>query len=196
MCDLTVILHFCLFLGPYITHGIFANGVILPNTAHDDNNIISLGTHSNDCFGNVTLCPDGVAFSLWFKPVEIFKTWSHLYQSTCFHAFLKRLTNGTLLLSIDLKNGTHLHRYESFPEVTVNVWHHLGITYSPKYGASAYYDGELQTGNFNISVFGAWTQNFALGCNNKRYCIRIIYDDLKFWKVWKNPQFMLWLWTK
>ena len=167
----------------------------MPNTAHEDDNVISFGSHSTDCFGNVTLCPNGVAFSLWFKPMETFHKWSHLCASISLHAFAEQLANGNLSLSTDFRNGTHVFRYQSFPEVTLNVWHHLGITYSPTYGTNIYYDGELQKGHYSITSLVMWSQNFQIGCTNKEWCIRIIYDDLKFWKVWKNPQFMLWLWT-
>ena len=167
----------------------------MPNTDYKDDNIISLGYHSNDCFGNVTLCPDGVAFSLWFKLEAVFGSTSHLYDSACFHAFLSQKTNGNLRLSVNFKNGTHRFRYESLPGVTLNAWHHLGLTYSPKYGVDIYYDGSVQTGTFEITIHSISPKSFELGCTRGKYCIRVIYDDLKFWKVWKRPEFMLQLWS-
>ena len=172
------------------THGIF-----MPNAAYSDDNIISLGIHSDDCFGNVTLCPDGIAFSLWFKLEALFKSPSHLYDSTYLHAFLKKLANGNLILSVNFKNGTHRLRYESFPDVTLNAWHHLGLTYSPKYGMGVYYDGSVQTGSFEITSKSLSAKDFQLGCTGGKFCIRVTYDDLRFWKVWKRQEFMLYLWS-
>ena len=184
-----------LFAGPSTSVGKYDNGIFLPNTANSDDNFISLGTHSNDCFGSVTLCPNGVTFSLWFKPDSQFGTWSHLCQSTYIHGFFKQLANGNLKLSIDFRNGTHRYRYDSLPEIILNMWHHLGITYSAKYGLNIYFDGVVQTGNFAIISSGISPKTWELGCTGKKFCIRIMYDDLRFWKMWKNPELVLRLWS-
>ena len=167
----------------------------MPNTAHQDDNVISLGNHSTDCFGNVTLCPNGITFSLWFKVEAAYGEGSHVFQSTCLHAFIKKMANGNLQLWATLKNGTHRLKYESFSLVTPNVWHQLGFTYSSKHEFNVWYDGNIHD-NVKIVKTPSPTMDFELGCSNRvQYCIRIIFDDLKFWKVWKNHNFMKWLWN-
>ena len=168
----------------------------MPNTAYQDDNVISLGNHSTDCFGNVSLCPNGITFSLWFKVEATFGLYSHVFQSTCLHAFINKMANGDLRLFATLKNGTHRLKHELFPLFTPNVWHHLAFTYSSKQEFNVWYDGNIHTDNVTIWKTPSPTVDFELGCSSRIHkCLRIAFDDLRFWKVWKNPNFMLWLWN-
>ena len=153
-----------------------------------------LGGHSNDCLGNVTLCPDGTTLSLWFKLESQVGNWAHLLQSTLYFVLCQTF-GSNYFTHIYLRNETHDQHFSDFPPLSYGTWYHLGITYQPHLGYEVYIDGCLPVGHTKNSH--QWTpaiQNFQLGCDYGNKCMKVFLDDLRFWTAKKSHVFMYWLW--
>ena len=181
------------FSGPQVTEGRYGNAIYTPNTEGKvDDNVINLGTHENDCFGNVSLCTNGATLSLWIKVALPSHRWPRIIDGSWF-AFWLRFKNNEILLSAQGKNGTHVHLIKYFAKVTNNQWHNIGITFSPGNGFEVYFDG-CRTIPTQISDATLIPRSIQLGCQNGVNCAEISYDDLRFWTAKKSPYFMWWLW--
>ena len=179
--------------GPYLTTGKYGKAVYTPNTeGHYDDNQINLGTHDNDCFGNVSHCTNGATLSFWIKAHEQMGISPRLLLGSWFF-FGFNMKNGELLESATLRNGTHSHFYTHFAKVTYNQWHNIGMTYSPGKGFEVYFDGckALRTG---LATSAPISTSIELGCTyGGQYCCMVNYDELRFWAATKSPRFMWWL---
>ena len=121
--------------------------------------------------------------------------WPIPFISTSLHTLFPRATEG-LYLRLKVHNGTHFHVIDVEFPITYDKWHHLGIVYSLDHGIEVYVDGCKQVYSIDgIKSQNPEIRNFHLGCNNGGNCVKLHYDDLKFWAVRKTQQFMWWLWS-
>ena len=183
--------------GPQLTAGKYGNAVYTPNTqGSNDDNVISLGTHDNDCFGNVGLCTNGATLSFWIKGVRPRYLWPRLLDGSWFE-FWFELRNNELLVSAAMKNGTHYHQFIFFAKMTYDQWHNIGMTFSPGSKPEVYFDGcKTEAVENRISAGMPILRTIELGCFRGATCVEIHYDDLRFWTATKSPQFMWWLWNQ
>ena len=176
--------------GPHLTVGRYGNAVYTPNTeGFTDDNVINLGTHDNDCFGNVSLCTNGATLSFWMKAGRPSYGWPKLLDGSWFE-FWFRFKNDELLATVRLQNGTHRHDLIHFAKITYNQWHNVGMTFSPGNGFEVYFDGcktirtGIQTSNSLNPV------HIELGCAGGDHCAKINYDEIRFWTATMSPSFM------
>ena len=180
--------------GPYTTQGKHGNAIFTPNIGTLDDNVISLGTHENDCLGNIPLCPNGLTLSLWFKAEPQSHPWPHVFSSTYFTVLFNN-GPGVLKLRTLLRNGTHQIWYLDLSIVAPNVWTHFGFTYTANTGINFFQDGCKLTRpkNPQIAEMTPVIKDFELGCTDGAHCAKITYDDFRFWTTAKDEQFMWWL---
>ena len=166
-----------------------------PNSAQYDSKTIELGDHRQDCLGNMALCPGGFTFSLWFKAADIGVQWSHPFHSTYMLFFVRRLPNG-MKPYFTLRNETHHHLVGKTNILSFDNWHHVAITYSKNSGYNTYFDGCIAPDvNPKVEDIVLVHRKFEMGCDNGNKCMKIHYDDLRFWTERKSPQFIRWLWN-
>ena len=178
--------------GPYIVQGKYGNAIFTPNTGSLNDKVINLGTHENDCLGNLALCPNGVTLSLWFKVDDPF-SWPIMIYSTHFIFAIER-TSGGLKLKSHSKSMTHEITYHQLSTIKTNIWTHFALTYTTNSGYEFFQDGcKLTKQNPVIRPMTPVIRNFELGCANGANCMKIAYDDFKFWSTAKDEQFMWWL---
>ena len=134
---------FLLITDPNITIGKYGNAIFIPYIGGPGNFAIKLGTHEHDCLGNITLCPNGATFSLWYKPVEISAPWGTVFDSTSLYAFYHLNSEGFKMF-FQLNNGSHLFKFTSVPRVAWLKWYHVGITYSKESDFVVHFDGCMQ----------------------------------------------------
>ena len=175
-----------------VATGKHSNAILTPSTSGvwNGNIAIKLGTHEHDCLGNITLCPNGATFSLWFHPVLLDKPWGTLFESTSLIARCKQNSDG-FQMYFDLNNGSHTFEFNQMPWVAWHKWYHIGITYSKESGYAVHFDGCIPKLANSIAPRNATaSKNFVFGCVPFAQCVRAYYDDLRFWNVKKSPVFI------
>ena len=151
-----------------------------------------LGSHKNDCLGNLTLCQNGSTLSLWFKLESSIVNWSHFFQSTLYYAPLRTYATD-YAIHFHLRNETHDQRWFDFPRLLYGEWHHLGVTYNS--GFEVYVDGCVPTGLSKSMVEESlvYKNEFDFVCDRGNKCTRAHLDDIRFWNIKKSRVFMWWL---
>ena len=183
--------------GPHITPGKQGNAIFTPNTGTTHGNVIDLGTHENDCLGSLSLCPNGVTLSLWFKIDSVF-SWPMLMSSTYFVIGMDEIPGapGSVKVKSHSLNVTHEITYYELYIVQPNVWTHFALTYNVNSGYEFFQDGcklTKESKNTYIKETAPVIKNFELGCSKGSNCVKFAYDDFKFWSTAKDEQFMWWL---
>ena len=161
----------------------------MPNTGGLGNIAIKLGTHEHDCLGNITLCPNGATFSLWFKPIKTSTNYGTMFESTSLYAYWHQNSTGAQMF-FNLNNGSHVFKFSSLPRVALDEWYHVGIIYSKLSGFLVYFPECLPRQPDEIQRYNVIVKNFDLGCIPRQYCVRVYFDDLRFWTVKKSTQFI------
>ena len=181
--------------GPSTSSGKLGNALFFPNTGKHDDNVLRLGSHSNDCFGNVSLCPNGLTFALWFKLESQITGWSHPFHGIPYRPYFETYLN-SYKPHINLLNATHLHAFHGIPVLSYGEWHHLGITYDATSGFAVYIDGCVPADNTILKSTVNWAipNDFVLGCEGGTKCTRVHLDDLRFWTAKKSALFIWHLW--
>ena len=155
--------------------------------------MINLGTHNDDCFGNVSLCTNGATLSFWIKAPQPSYVWPKLLGAPWFELWF-HLKNNEFLLNAAIQNGTHKHEFIYFAKITYDQWHNIGMTFSPGSRPEIYFDGCKTQAVENRILAGVPVQStIEMGCFSGANCAEITYDDLRFWTATKSPQFMWWL---
>ena len=122
--------NFSYFAGPYTTLGKRGNAIFLPNSHHADGNLINMGAHASDCFGNISLCPNGFTFSIWFTFAPLNTTYTDfLYSTIMFFVFTLHSENN-FRLGVTAFNETHIHQFWALPIFPSRDWIQVGLTYS------------------------------------------------------------------
>ena len=181
--------------GPSISTGKLGNAIFLPNTDKSDDNEIRLGIHQNDCFGNITLCPNGLTLAFWIKIQSKITSYSHFLRGTTFKFLAHALANNYNPI-IRLFNTTHRQESRGILGLSYGEWYHFVITYDASSGSGLYLDGRVTSREAWVTI--VWTKgnvnDFILGCEGGSKCTRVHYDDLRFWSVKKSSQFICYLW--
>ena len=178
------------FPGPKIHSGRFGNALQVLNTGTIGSNKIILGNHQNDCFGNVSLCPDGVTISFWIYMFSHPHNWPGPVNGPVFYFFCYTPSKNPHC-TVKVWNGTH--RWQRNERIIYNYWHNFVWVFTPKDGLTWYVDGyrrDPMTPNPEIRG----PRNLDLGCLGTQHCAIAKYDDIRVWNEAKDENFIWQFW--
>ena len=178
------------FSGPYLASGKFGKALRLPNTFTQDDNTLSLGHHENNCFGNVSLCPNGVTISFWIYMFTHSYKWPIPATGPSFQLSAYTPTTNPLFM-ITLYNSSH--QWYTSPGLIYDYWHHFAFVYTAKDGFMLYSDG-YRHDPVTPTPHHKGPQNLLMGCAGSQHCTIAKYDDLRVWNEAKDEDFIWLLW--
>ena len=159
-----------------------------------EDGFVDLGEIRGNCFGEPHLCQQGYTLMMWIhRPVV--QPPNHYYfcnggQASSSYGIS---IHGHLdYLGFQLKTKTKWYKFSA--QVSTNVWHHIGFTWSEQMGLLVYVDGERVLGPSDVvlnSRPSTTYNNFFIGKPNNvgNYYGTAILDEVLFWEELKDPDF-------
>ena len=165
--------------GASLTAGYHGNGLQLDGI--DD--YVDLGYHGDSCFGNITLCVNGLTVAMWLWPNVTDSQQIYFSNSDGKNVCLQFKQRSHGQLGVKLKTLTH--KYKSSDYELTNRWTHIAVSWYPEKKLVVYIDGcvhddvagipELNTYDIKNTVIGKNPKN------NNKYAAGII-DEFNFWE--------------
>ena len=173
-----------------MSSGRFGNALEVQNSGTHGTTKLSLGTHENDCLGNLTLCPDGVTISFWIYMFKQSHQWPAPIVGSTFY-FICKTPSTNPVFRPTIYNGTHEWNKET--QMIYDYWHHFAFVYTAKDGLTWYSDG-YRHDPITPGLYSRGSRNLEMGCLGTRNCAKAKYDDLRVWNEAKDEKFIWRLW--
>ena len=188
--------NYCLFFNLFISvwsnvPGKSGMAINIPNIGTFDGNYIDLGSPPSNCFGDLSLCENGMAFSLWFKLNSGIHTWPFLIFSKHVEIYMYA-QQLHFNMQFYLKNNTHSFNLGSSLKMIYDQWQNVAVTYEETVGFKVYINGIKAIATFAINEISLVELNFQIGCKLNHNCLGGVVDELQFWDEWKDSYF-IWL---